>query len=105
MTPLKVVTFWVRPLGEEPLPEARTRLEALLAVFYAAFPEYAGTLAFSQSPRPPRYVFVYVNQGCAGLFPAAGQFVQGRLQQAFPQGEVRPYGRIWQETPTESAQS
>jgi len=97
MTLLKVVTFWVRPLGEEPLPEAKTRLEALLAEFYEAFPEYAGSLAFSQSSRPPRYVFVYVNQGCAGLLPVAGQFLQGLLQQAFPQSEVRPYGRVWLE--------
>ena len=98
MTPLKVVTFWVRPLDEEPLPEARARLEALLVVFYQAFPEYTGALAFSQSPRPPRYVFVYTNPNCAGLFPSAGQFLQGLLQQAFPQGEVRPYGRVWLET-------
>ncbi|GIW24756.1 hypothetical protein [Meiothermus sp.] len=99
MTPLKVVTFWVRPQGEEPLPEARALLEGLLNIFYEAFPEYAGLLVFSQSPRPPRYVFVYVNQGCTGLLPSAGRFLQGLLEQAFPQGEVRPYGRVWLEAP------
>lgn len=97
MTPLKVVTFWVRPKGEEPLPEAGALLEGLLGIFYEAFPEYAGTLVFSQSLRPPRYVFVYASQGCTGLLPSAGRFLQGLLEQAFPQGEVRPYGRVWPE--------
>lgn len=97
MTPLKAVTFWVRPKGEAPLPEARALLEGLLATFYEAFPEYGGMLAFTQSMRPPGYVFVYVRQGCSGLFPSAGRFLQGLLQQAFPQGEVRAYGRLWQE--------
>lgn len=95
MIPLKVVTFWVRPKNAEPLPEARALLEGLLAIFYEAFPEYAGTLVFSQSPRSPGHVFVYVSQGCTGLLPAAGRFLQALLQQAFPQGEVRPYGRVW----------
>lgn len=99
MTALKVVTFWVRPTSQEPLPEAKAQLEALLNIFYEAFPEYAGTLVFSQSRRPPGHVFVYVNQGCAGLLPSAGRFLQERLQQAFPQGEVRSYGRVWQEVP------
>lgn len=101
MTPLKVVTFWVRPLEGEPLPEARALLEGLLAIFYEAFPEYAGVLTFSQSPRRPGYVFVYVNQGCTGLLPMAGRFLQELLQQAFPQGEVRPYGRVWSELRSE----
>ena len=99
MTPLKVVTFWVRPKAEEPIPEARALLEGLLGIFYEAFPEYGGMLVFSQSPRPPRYVFVYVKQGCAGLLPSAGRFLQGLLEQAFSQGEVRPYGRVWPEEP------
>ncbi|GEM84252.1 hypothetical protein [Meiothermus hypogaeus] len=97
MTPLKAVTLWVRPKGEAPLPEARVLLEGLLATFYEAFPEYGGMLVFSQSPRLPCYVFVYVRQGCTGLYPSAGQFLQGLLQQAFPQAEVRAYGRVWQE--------
>lgn len=99
MTPLKVVTFWVRPKDEAPLPEARALLEGLLVIFYEAFPEYGGMLVFSQSPRSPRYVFVYVNLGCTGLLPPAGRFLQGLLEQAFPQGEVRPYGRVWPEEP------
>ncbi len=97
MTPLKVVTFWVRSRGEEPLPEARALLESLLAIFYETFPEYTEMLAYNQSPRSPHHVFVYVIQGCAGLLPSAGQFLQGLLEQAFPQGEVRPYGRAWSE--------
>lgn len=95
MTLLKVATFWVRPVGAEPLPEARALLEGLLAIFYEAFPEYAGALVFSQSPRPPGHIFVYLNQGCTGLLPLAGQFLQELLQQAFPSSEVRPYGRVW----------
>jgi len=95
MNALKIVALWVRPSTEEVLPEASARLEGILAAFEKVFPEYAGVLVFSQSPRPPRYIFVYVNQHCNGLLPPAGQFLQERLQQAFPGSEVRPYGKIW----------
>ncbi len=97
MTPHKVMTLWVRPIAEEPLPEASALLESLLAAFYEAFPEYNGVLAFTQSPRQPRYVFIYASQGCTGLLPQAGRFLQDLLQQAFPGGEVRPYGKVWPE--------
>ncbi|RDI96727.1 hypothetical protein DV704_00280 [Meiothermus sp. QL-1] len=96
---MKVVTLWVRPKGEAPLPEAQGLLEGLLSLFYEAFPEYEGTLAYSQSPRPPRYAFVYVNSSCRGLLPPAGCFLRGLLERAFPQGEVRAYGRVWPEGP------
>ncbi|RIH90044.1 hypothetical protein Mlute_00164 [Meiothermus luteus] len=95
MRALKVTVFWVRPPEEAPLPEARSTLESLLASFYQAFPEYAGALAFSQTPHPPRHVFLYVGQDCSGLLPEAGRFLQELLEQAFPQGEVRAYGRVW----------
>jgi hypothetical protein len=97
MTPLKVVTYWVSPASETPLPDSSTLLEGLLAVFYEAFPEYAGMLLFSQSARPPRHVFVYVNHGCTGLLPPAGRFLQGLLHRAFPHGQVRAYGKVWQQ--------
>lgn len=97
MIRLKVVTCWVSPTDNTPLPDAGVWLEGLLAAFYEAFPEYAGMLVFSQSPRPPCHVFVYVNHGCTGLLPPAGRFLQGLLQRAFPSGEVRAYGKIWQE--------
>lgn len=97
MTSLKVMTLWVRPSAEETLPEAKALLEGLLQAFYEAFPEYDGVLAFTQSPRLPRYVFVYASQGCTGLLPQAGRFLQDLLQHAFPGTEVRPYGKVWSE--------
>jgi hypothetical protein len=96
MASLKVVTYWVRPAGETPLPDASALLEGLLAAFYEAFPEYAEMLLFSQSARPPRHVFVYVNHGCTGLLPPAGRFLQGLLHRAFPHGQVRAHGKVWQ---------
>jgi hypothetical protein len=53
-------------------------------------------LLFSQTARPPRHVFVYVNYGCTGLLLPAGRFLQGLLQRAFPHGEVRAYGKVCQ---------
>lgn len=94
MTSLKIVTFWVHPSGES-LPEAKALLDSVLQGFYQAFPEYQGSLVFSQSPRRPRHVFVYVSQNCAGLLPQAGSYLQHLLEQAFPAGEVRPYGKPW----------
>ncbi|MCS7059284.1 MAG: hypothetical protein NZ849_09740 [Meiothermus sp.] len=99
MKALKVTAFWVRPPEEAPLPEARAALESLIGSFYQAFPEYTGALAFSQAPRPPHHIFVYVDRDCSGLLPGAGQFLHRLLQGAFPQGEVRAYGRVWLERP------
>lgn len=95
MTPLKVMTYWVRPALEESLPEARALLEALLAEFYQSFPEYQGNLVFSQSPRRPRHVFIYVDSACTGLLPDAGAHLRQLLEQAFPGSEVRGYGKRW----------
>lgn len=97
MTSLKVVTYWVRPTDEESLPEAKVLLESLLSAFCEVFPEYQGSLVFSQSPRKPRYVFVYVNQHSTGLLPRAGAYLRQMLEQAFPMGEVRLYGKAWYE--------
>lgn len=95
MSRLKLMTAWVRPVGEEILPEAGGALEGLIHGFYQTFPEYAGCLRFSQSPRAPRYVFVYVAEGCSGLLPQAGEHLQGLLGALFPQAEVRVYGKVW----------
>ncbi|AEB12500.1 hypothetical protein [Marinithermus hydrothermalis] len=93
---LKVTTFWVRPHSSvEALPAAGKLLTGLLEGFYERFPEYEGCLVYSQSPRRPRYVFVYVNGECSGLLPQAAEYLYRLLEQAFPQGEVRPYGRPW----------
>ncbi|RIH83674.1 hypothetical protein Mterra_02214 [Calidithermus terrae] len=95
MNALKVVTLWVRPPEEHALPEARETLEALLAEFYASYPEYEGSVAFSQSPRWPRYAFVYAQAGCTGLLPEAGRYLRRLLEHAFQGSEVRAYGRPW----------
>lgn len=95
MSALKVVTLWVRPPEESALPEARETLRALLGEFYASYPEYEGCVAFSQSPRPPRHVFVYTQPGCTGLLPEAGRYLQSLLEHAFQGSEVRAYGRRW----------
>lgn len=98
MSGLKVVTFWVRPQGEGGLPEAGDLLEGLLYSFHEFFPEYEGCLIFSQSPRLPRHVFVYARDGCSGVLPAPGRHLQGLLEKAFPEAEVKPYGKAWVET-------
>lgn len=97
MSGLKLMTAWVRPVGEGSLPEAGRVLEGLIYGFYQTFPEYAGYLRFSQSPRAPRYVFVYVVDGCSGLLPQAGEYLHGLLGALFPQAEVRVYGKVWAE--------
>lgn len=94
MTGLKVVTYWVRPAGDS-LPEARALLEGLLAEFYQSFPEYQGSLVFSQAPRAPRHLFIYVGSGCTGLLPGAGAHLRHLLERAFPTSEVRGYGKRW----------
>lgn len=95
MSALKVAALWVCPPDGCALPEARERLETLLAEFYASYPEYEGSVVFFQSPRWPRYAFVYTHPGCGGLLPEAGRYLQGLLERAFQGGEVRAYGRPW----------
>jgi len=94
---LLVRTYWLRPrrsLGV--LPPAGPRMRAVLATFLEAFPEYQGCLAYSQSPRRPRYLFVYVTQ-CAGLLPEAAEHLGRLLAAAFPGSRVLPYGRPFPE--------
>ncbi|WP_018466455.1 hypothetical protein [Calidithermus timidus] len=95
MNALKVATLWVRPPEEHALPEAREALEALLAKFYAGYPEYEGCVVLFQSPRWPRYVFAYTHSACSGLLPEAGRYLQRLLAHAFQDSEVRAYGRPW----------
>ncbi|HEU4740408.1 MAG TPA: hypothetical protein VFS50_02270 [Meiothermus sp.] len=95
MKEFKVVAFWVRPKDEKDLPEAGDLLEPLLQTFYQAFPEYEGCLGGFPAPRGPHGAFVYVSGPCNGLLPGASEYLQSLLEQAFPQAEVRWYGRPW----------
>lgn len=64
------MTFWVKPKSSiEALPEAQALVRDLLELFYEYFPEYEGCLGFSQSPRRPRYLFLYMEGPCGGSFP------------------------------------
>ena len=90
---LKVVTFWVRPIGEAILPESQHQLWQLLVKFYQAFPEYDGALRFLQSQIGGRQVFVYATADCPNLLPDASEYLGGLLEEAFPGAEVKPYGR------------
>ncbi len=94
---LLVRTYWLRP-RESPgaLPPAGPRMRAVLEAFFEAFPEYHGCLSYSQSPRRPRYLFVYVTE-CAGLFPDAADHLGRLLAAAFPGSRVLPYGRPFPE--------
>ncbi len=91
------MTFWVQPMGTGPLPPAKGVWPGVRAAFYRAFPEYQGSLACIQAPRPPYYVFVCVGPGCSGLLPPAGEYLKILLEQAFPGAKVRPYGKVWLE--------
>ncbi len=96
MGDMKAVTFWVKPQSTiESLPEAKALVEGLLQVFGQYFPEYEGCLGFSQSPRRPRYLFIYIQGPCGGLYPSAASFLKELLETAFPQAEVRVYGKPW----------
>ncbi|PZA08565.1 MULTISPECIES: hypothetical protein [unclassified Meiothermus] len=95
MKEFKVVAFWVRPKDEAGLPGAENLLEPLLRTFYQAFPEYEGCLSGFPAPRKPHGAFVYVSGSCNGLLPGASEYLQGLLERAFPQAEVRWYGRPW----------
>lgn len=93
---VKAMTFWVKPQSSlEALPEARDLVQDLLELFYEYFPEYEGCLGFSQSPRRPRYLFLYMEGPCGGLLPSATQFLKKLLETAFPHAEVRVYGKPW----------
>lgn len=96
MTGLKVVTLWVRPNEEAGLPNKA--LEFLLETFYQNFPEYEGGLVVLQAPRRPQGVFVYVSGLVGGLLPEAATYLRRLLERAFPQAEVRTYGRPWPAT-------
>ena len=90
------MTFWVKPKSSiEALPEAQALVRDLLELFYEYFPEYEGCLGFSQSPRRPRSLVRYMAGPCGGLLPAATQFLRELLEAAFPQAEVRVYGKPW----------
>lgn len=89
------MTFWVKPKSSiEALPEAQALVRDLLELFYEYFPEYEGCLGFSQSPRRPRYLFLYMEGPCGGSFPPPPGFC-GASEAAFPQAEVRVYGKPW----------
>lgn len=90
------MTVWVRP-KQGGLPQMGADLERFLAGFYGLFPEYADCLTFFQSPRFPRHLFVYVREGCSGVLPGAGQYLQKLLETAFPDAEIRLYGKAWLE--------
>lgn len=90
---LRVATFWLRPKGENSLPESGHRLEQLLARFYQHFPEYQGALRFLQSPIEGRQVFVYT-EGGPNLLPDAGEYLGELLAGAFPGAQIKPYGRL-----------
>ncbi|GAA5334096.1 MULTISPECIES: hypothetical protein [Thermus] len=93
---MKAMTFWVKPQSSiEALPEAKDLVQDLLELFYEYFPEYEGCLGFSQSPRRPRYLFLYMEGPCGGLLPSAASFLKELLQTAFPGAEVRVYGKPW----------
>ena len=92
-----VRTFWVRPVDRDrALPPAGPRMRAVFSAFLDYFPEYRGCLNFSQSPRRPRFLFVYV-WGCRGLLPEAAAHLERLLRAAFPGGEVRAYGPPFKE--------
>ena len=92
-----VRTYWLRPRRSlEALPPAGPRMRAVLEAFLEDFPEYEGCLAYSQSPRRPRYLFVYVTQ-CAGLLPEAADHLGRLLAAAFPTSRVLSYGRSFSE--------
>ncbi len=97
MNRLVVRTFWIRPHSSgRPLPPAGPRMRAVFEVFLEAFPEYMSCLAYTQSPRPPHELFVYVS-GCGGLFPCAAEHLARLLKAAFPKSRVLPYGRPFRE--------
>ncbi len=90
------MTFWVKPRSSiEALPEAQELVRDLIELFEEHFPEYAGCLGFSQSPRRPRYLFLYMEGPCGGLYPMAAEFLKSLLEAAFPGAEVRVYGKPW----------
>lgn len=90
------MTFWVKPKSSiEALPEAQALVRDLLELFYEYFPEYEGCLGFSQSPRRPRYLFLYMEGPCGGSFPPPPGFCGSSSEAAFPQAEVRVYGKPW----------
>ncbi len=92
-----VRTYWLRPRRSlASLPPAGPRVRAVLEAFLERFPEYAGCLTYSQSPRRPRYLFVYVVH-CAGLFPEAALYLEHLLSAAFPGSRVLAYGRPFRE--------
>jgi len=82
---MKAMTFWVKPQSSiEALPEARDLVRDLLDLFYEYFPEYEGCLGFSQSPRRPRYLFLYMEGPCGGLLPSAALFLNSKLALMHP---------------------
>ena len=93
MNALKAVTYWVRPIQDDELPDSAHLLEGILEAFYQTFPEYDQTLKFSQFARHPHFVFVYVTGDCTGLLPEAGIHLRELLESAFPTAEVRVYGK------------
>lgn len=93
--PTKANTFWVRPKPGARLPAAGPVMNQVLEAFYECFPEYQEFLDFSQSPRQPGYVFIFVKNGCSGVWNEATEFLSGLLTRAFPQGDIRVYGREW----------
>lgn len=89
------MTFWVKPKSSiEALPEAQALVRDLLELFYEYFPEYEGCLGFSQSPRRPRYLFLYMEGPCGAPSRRHPVFA-GAPRAAFPQAEVRVYGKPW----------
>lgn len=93
---MKVMTLWVKPQSSvDSLPEAGGLLRDLLQAFYEYFPEYEGCLGFSQSPRRPRYLFLYMAGPCLGLYPEAASYLEELLKESFPGAEVRKYGKPW----------
>ncbi|MGQ9735885.1 MAG: hypothetical protein ACUVUP_04795 [Thermaceae bacterium] len=94
---MKVITFWVKPQSSvDSLPEAGPLLKDLLQAFYEYFPEYGGCLGFSQSPRRPRYLFIYTTGLClGGLYPEAADYLEQILRTTFPGAEIRKYGKPW----------